>query len=64
MDDALHLNESEIRRLYAEHFTSASYVGVVDAMYRLADVYDVRTLWTLTARDLSHEIAYVFQYQY
>lgn len=59
MEDTLHLNESEVRRLYNQHFASASFSGTADAMYRLADVYDVRTLWTLAARDLNQEIAYV-----
>jgi hypothetical protein len=57
------LNITALRQLHDRHFGSDSFGDPVSAMYRLADVYDVATLWNSTAWDLNLQISSVSRTQ-
>lgn len=57
------MNPTKLRQLYKFHFPadeiSDNDEDLLTAMYRLADIYDVRTLWSKTGWDLNEEITEV-----
>lgn len=57
--DVSHLNPTKLRQLHEAHFPKEDYENDVEAMYHLADVYDVQTLWKKTCWDLESEISSV-----
>ena len=59
-----HLNITALRQLHDRHFGANSFSDPVSAMYRLADVYDVATLWNSTAWDLNLQISSVSRTQW
>lgn len=59
-NDTTHLNPKKLGVLYNLHFPNESFPTPVDAMYRLADIYDVQTLWRMAGWDLEEEISSVY----
>lgn len=53
------MNPVKLRKLYETHFPDELFTDPVEAMYQLADIYDVHTLWALTGWDLESEISSV-----
>ena len=60
--DASHLDLAKLQSLYETHFPEA-FEDPVEAMYKLADVYDVATLWKLSGWELETEIIGVISMQ-
>nr|CAH0112524.1 unnamed protein product [Daphnia galeata] len=53
--DASHLDLAKLQSLYETHFPEV-FEDPVEAMYKLADIYDVATLWKLSGWELETEI--------
>lgn len=60
--DAKHLNSAKLKLLYQKHFPDEYFNETVEAMYKLANFYDVQTLWSLSGVDLENEISVVSHY--
>ncbi|EFX78832.1 hypothetical protein DAPPUDRAFT_245732 [Daphnia pulex] len=55
--DTSHLDLVKLQSLYEVHFPEGEQFGdPVDAMYKLADVYDVVTLWKLAGWELEDDV--------
>lgn len=58
--DASHLDLEKLQSLYETNFPEGEdFNDPVEAMYKLADVYDVVTLWKLCGWELETEISSV-----
>ncbi|XP_046639855.1 acid-sensing ion channel 1B-like [Daphnia pulicaria] len=60
--DTSHLDLVKLQSLYEVHFPDGKQFGdPVDAMYKLADVYDVVTLWKLAGWELEDDVTSCLQ---
>lgn len=58
--DATHLDLEKLQSLYETNFPGGEdFNDPVEAMYKLADMYDVVTLWKLSGWELENEISSV-----